>query len=240
MNTPTISYIKFHITMVSSELITCPWIGQDEAILTWLKKYQCIIYHEHGKEKAKPHYQGLIGTTKDAYQFTKNLNDSFKYTFKTTGKLTGLKSFSKEWKSDDHLENFKMYMTKENSLVYNTLFNEKELSEYKEKYLKKKIEIKEKKTNPQKTSKDYITYIKAKFSRKTALNETIIDFKPKHDIPKLVDYATDFIYGERTARNGSEYVVRSYVNLAMYHLTGESQELLKSSHREKVIELLSF
>ena len=131
-------------------------------------------------------------------------------------------------------------MTKENSLVYNTLFNEKELSEYKEKYLKKKIEIKEKKTNPQKTSKDYITYIKAKFSRKTALNETIIDFKPKHDIPKLVDYATDFIYGERTARNGSEYVVRSYVNLAMYHLTGESQELLKSSHREKVIELLSF
>ena len=234
------NYIKFHITMVPSEKIACPWEGKDDEIVAWLKKYPSIVYHEYGEKEAKPHYQGLLGTKNDTTKFLKNINDNFRFVFKATGKLTGMKSFSKEWKSDEHLSNFKEYMTKGNSLVYNTLFNESELNIFKENYLKKKEEKKIAKDNPQKKSKDFIYFIKLKFTRKTAENKLIIDFKPKHDITKLIHYTHDFIYGNREARNGSEYVIRSYCNLAMYHLTEESQDALKNSQTEKVLELLSY
>lgn len=234
------NYIKFHITMVPAEKISCPWEGKDEEIVAWLKKYPSIVYHEYGEKEAKPHYQGLLGVETCPTKFIKNLNDNFRFVFKATGKLTGMKSFSKEWKSDEHLSNFKEYMTKGNSLVYNSLFNESELNIFKENYLKKKEEKKLLKDNPQKKSKDFITFIKDKFSRKTALNETIIDFKPKYDIDKLIEYSHDFVYGKREARNGSEYVIRSYCNLAMYHLTNESKSVLIESQKDKVKELLSY
>jgi hypothetical protein len=226
--------------MVPSEKIACPWEGKDDEIVAWLKKYPSIVYHEYGEKEAKPHYQGLLGTKNDTTKFLKNVNDNFRFVFKATGKLTGMKSFSKEWKSDEHLSNFKDYMTKGNTLVYNTLFNESELNIFKENYLKKKQEKKLLKDNPQKKSNDFITYIKSKFSRKTALNETIIDFKPKYDVDKLIEYTHHYIYGERVGRNGCEYVIRSYCNLAMYHLTDESRQVLIDTQKEKVKELLSY
>lgn len=188
------------------------------------KIWQVVAYQETAEKTQKPHLQCLFywitHIIPDTKQIRRQIRNKFDYKFKTKNiKETGKSSFSR-FDNLKHLNNYKEYITKDQTLVFNNLFTEDQLTLFHANYIKHKTPYQKAKILKKNITQSFLDYIDENIPIPDCLdNVGDVTIDSNFWRKEIIKLCISYLFKENQVRNGSAQLIRGYVLLAFSHLS---------------------